>query len=102
MPYVVKEPRRGHKKALIRVKVELSGHHPCKVHRPEGVLEPGMVGAGVYEVGEPELPHVPEPLHGSRVKETDHGRRDFHVAMHRVLYDLHAQSETTLFSPSYK
>jgi hypothetical protein len=40
-----------------------------QVHRPERVLEAGVLRAGIDEAGGPELPHAAQPLHLRRVEE---------------------------------
>jgi len=59
------------------------------VHRPERVLEPGVVCAGVDEVREAELGDVAEPLQLLRVQQPERRRIRLDVTVHRILDDLH-------------
>jgi len=52
------------------------------------MLEPGMTGAGVDQVGKTELPDIAQPLESGRVKKQKELWRHLHIAMDRVFYDL--------------
>ncbi len=59
------------------------------MHRPERVLEPGVVRPGVDEVGKPKLGDVAEPLDDLRVEQPERERFHLDVAVHRIFDDLH-------------
>ena len=86
---VVEEGGGGDEFRLPVVKAELPAHQAREVHRPERVLEPGMVCAGVDEVREAELGDVAEPLQFLRVQQPERRRISLDVAVHRILDDLH-------------
>jgi len=52
------------------------------------MFKPRMVCTGVYKVGKPQLPDVPEPLQCRGVKEGAGKIIQFDIAMHRVFDDL--------------
>jgi hypothetical protein len=53
------------------------------------MFEPGMVCARVNEIGETELAYIPQALERGRIEEGEGILLDFHVAVDRVLDDLH-------------
>lgn len=86
---IMEERGRGDHPRLITIKPELVAHEPGEVHRPERVLEPGMVCAGVDEICKPELSHVAEPLDLYRVEQPEREIVRLDVAVDRVFDDLH-------------
>jgi hypothetical protein len=61
-----------------------------EVVRAEGVLEPGMRGAGIHQEGVAELADVPEALHGRRVEHAQRRPVEADVVPERVADDLEA------------
>jgi hypothetical protein len=61
---------------------------PGKMVGAECVLEAGVGGPGVDEVGEAELPDVAQALHGIRVEQSQRERLDTDVIPERIPYDL--------------
>ncbi|MNC97019.1 hypothetical protein D3C83_145460 [compost metagenome] len=57
--------------------------------RAKRVLEAGVTGARIYEKGQAQLPHVPQPLERRRVDEAQREGLDPDVVPERVADDLH-------------
>ena len=89
VPDIVEEPGRGDQEDVGCIQGEVPCEYCREVHGAEGVLEPGMVRPGINEVRKPELLHVPEALDRWRVKEGEETGLHLHVAVHRVLDELH-------------
>ena len=54
----------------------------------EGVLEPGVGGAGIDEEGVADLAHVPQPLHRRRVQREERGAVEADVVPEGIADDF--------------
>jgi hypothetical protein len=61
-----------------------------------------MIRTRVDQVGKAELPNMSKPLEGRGIQEFQDRVRDFDIAMHRVLDDLHLVSLTQSFNRANK
>jgi len=74
---------------LAGIEPEVAAHDPGQVHRPERVLKPGVVCAGVDEVCKPELGYVAESLDRPGIEQPERELVSLDVAVDRVFDDLH-------------
>jgi hypothetical protein len=89
MADIMEESGTGDELPITVIEVELPADPVRKVHRPEGVFEPGMIRPGIDQVRESKLPDVPQALEDRRVKERKLGFADLDIAMYRVLDVFH-------------
>ena len=88
VPHVMKERRHEHEHPVFFTETKLPACDTGQVHRTHRVFKTGVVGPGIHQVGEPELPNVAQSLNGRGIKERQDLFIDFHIAMDRVLDDL--------------
>ncbi len=103
VPDVVEEGGGGHRARGAGIEPELGAESAGEVHRPERVLEAGVVRAGVDEIGEAELPDLAEALEERRVQEREQRRLNLDIAVDRVADRLcPRRHRISLTVPAYK
>jgi hypothetical protein len=85
---IVEEGRGNDQPSLVIGKLEPATCHVCKVHGPEGMLEPGMVGTRIDKERKPELSDIAEALECGGIHDPPGKILDLDVTMDRVLDDL--------------
>eukprot|EP00825_Cyclidium_porcatum_P027303 TRINITY_DN2935_c0_g5_i3.p4 TRINITY_DN2935_c0_g5~~TRINITY_DN2935_c0_g5_i3.p4 ORF type:complete len:122 (-),score=2.03 TRINITY_DN2935_c0_g5_i3:567-932(-) len=88
MADIVEEGRGNNEPALVLRKAEPPARQISKEHGAQRMLEPGMVGARVDKIREPQLLDVAEALEGRGIEEGERKILEFHITMDRVLDDL--------------
>jgi hypothetical protein len=86
---VMEEPGSDHERTVFVRKPETTGCHVSKEHGTERVLEPRMVGTGIYQIGKAELPDVAEALQRGGVEQSKRKVLHFYVTVDRVLDYFH-------------
>ena len=87
MPHVVKERGQANHLPLLRGELsgEAVGHYTGKVHRPQHMLEPGVVRGWVNELGPGQLPYPPQSLNRDSVDDIPFDLSKSNVSVNRIL-----------------